>query len=287
MANLRQQSLPTPWRIIYPAFLTYRNNFPLFLKLAMQGAGCFFISNCLFVLGYTVAVLGFFAAVVTYFSKGNQPWHFSGITLIISLVILYLCSFVSAKNSLNKGLMGLAAYQILTGRSESLRVSFHQIRPRIWQFWLLEAFVNTAISIMARITDRLESGWIILGLILQFFVVVQYFVSDIIIAVENCNAISAIHRSHRFSKSYLLPMSAVLVVTWIILIPLYLLTLIPIIFVWQLEWQIPELALSRGASILHLLQALGVSILLFTLVQILVVPLWQLIKASLYRELKH
>jgi hypothetical protein len=286
MTNLRQQPLPTPWRIIYPAFLTYRNNFPLFLRLATQCAGCFFISNCLFGLGYVTAVLGFLTAAIAYVFKSNQAWHSSGITLIIALVILYLCSIVSAKNSLNKGLMGLVAYQILTGRSENLRVSLYQIKPRIWQFWLLEAFINTAISIMARITDRLESGWILLGLALQFFVTAQYFVSDIIIAVENCNVISAVHRSHRLSKYYLLPMSAVLVMTWIILIPLYLLTLIPIIFVWQSEWQVPESAISRGASILHLLQALGVSILLFTLVQILVIPLWQLVKASLYKELR-
>jgi hypothetical protein len=51
------------------------------------------------------------------------------------------------------------------------------------------------------------------------------------------------------------------------------------------EWQIPETALFVSSSVTHLLQALDVSAILLTAAQVLTIPLWQLVKASLYREL--
>jgi hypothetical protein len=287
MNHPRRQKLPAPWHIISPAISIYRNNFSLFLKLAIQCSGWFFISNLILFFGGAIVLVGFFTTFVAAYSSGiTQWWQSPGIMIIVTLVLLYLYIFAAAKGSLNKALMGLVAYQSLTGESESLQVNFRQLKHRMWRFWLLEISINSSISIMAQITDRLESGWIFLGIALQIFVATQYFVSDIILAVEHCNVFPAMQRSSKFSKSHLLPMSAVLIITWTILIPPYLLTFIPVIAVWQSEWQTPELAHFLGNPIWHLLQALGLSIFLFTIVQTLTIPLWQLTKASLYRELR-
>jgi hypothetical protein len=286
MNHSRRHTLPTPWHTMYQAIFIYRANFSLFFRIGLQATGWFLVANLVFFLGPLLLIAYPFVsiALLSRFSTG-PVWLVWLIFLGLLVGLPYLYVLTTAKGSLHKGFIGLVAYQMLTGQPESLPVNFRQIKPWMWRFWLLECSISAALGGIASLTNRLEGWWMLLGIAIQIFAAANFFIADIILAVERCNVSPALQKCQRLSKIDLLPISLVLIITASIVAPLYLLAFLPVIGVWMAEWQIPETALFAGKSVIHLLQALGVSAMLFTFVQVLTIPLWQLVKASLYREL--
>ncbi len=281
----KRQKLPTLWYIIYPAISAYNTNFSSLINLAIQYSIWVFIANLIFFLGSTIAIIGSFATFISYASGGGQIGQFLGIiVLIVVLTLLHLYNFASSKSEFRKMLISLTAYQSLTGKVKDSRVSQPRSKPSLLKLCKLDFGINILI-IMEAATEKTSTWPILLVIMLQIYTASQYFISDIVIIAEQCDKFAALQRSRNISKSHVLKISMISVITWLILIPFNLLAFTPIIIVWNSEWQALKLALLTWYPISHLLQASVLSILLFAMIQILIFPLWQLVKASLYREL--
>jgi hypothetical protein len=281
------QPLPKPWSIINQSILIYRTNFRLFLRLTLHSTAWFLVSNLLWVAGLGLFLVSPFALFIFFSqSSGMQLGHLLAIAILLLIAISGLSIFTSAKGYLYQALIGKVAYQILSGQPETVQVDVRDMRGRMWQFWYSAVSINSGVLLVNNITAKFEGGWMLLGITLQVLVAAQWFLSDLIIAVERCNVGTSLRRSRAQTKSYFLQVGFILVIIWLLIAPLYLLSFSPAIAVWQLEWQTPEATLSTGEPILHLIQALGFSLILFTLIQTFTIPLWQSTKASLYQAIK-
>ncbi len=286
MNNLRRHLLPAPWQTIQQAISIYRANFSLFFRIGLQATGWFLIANLVWFLGPLLLIAYPFAAIGLLSKLTAGPVWLVWLGFFGALIGLpYFSILANAKGSLYKGFISLVAYQMLTGQSESLPVNFRALKPWMWRFWLLECSISAAIGGIASLTNRLEGWWMLLGIAIQIFAVANFFIADIILAVERCNVSPALQACQSQSKGNLLSISFVLIITTSIVLPLYLLAFLPVISLWLGTWQIPETALFTGSLGINLPQALGLSAILFTFVQVLTIPFWQLVKASLYREL--
>ncbi|NJR52040.1 MAG: hypothetical protein HC780_23175 [Leptolyngbyaceae cyanobacterium CSU_1_3] len=283
----RHLALSTPWSILYQSVSLYRANFGLFFRLALYSNGWFLASNLAWFTALAILLASPFALLIFLAHvSGGQGWLVLAIAVVFVIAMFGLSIFTSAKGLLRQALIGQIAYHTLIGQPEPVQVIFRRMRPRMWQFWLVEAAINATLACVGGITGKFEGGWILLGIALQIFVLAQRFLADFIIAVESCNAGPALRRSQEQCNSLLLPISGMLAIVWLFIVPLYLLAFLPAIAVWQLEWQTPETALFTRDSVVHLIQAIGISIVLCTLFQTLTIPFWQSIKASLYQTLR-
>jgi hypothetical protein len=281
----KQQKPPTLWNIIYPTILAYNANFFSLTNLAVQYSTWLFITNLVFFLGCTIAIIGSFATFILYTSGGGQTGQFLGIiVLIVVLTLFHLYNFASSKSEFSKMLISLTAYQLLTGNVKGLQTSQPRSKPSLSKLCKLDFSIDTLI-IIAATAEELSVWPALLIIMLQIYNASQYFISDIIIIAENCDDFTALQRSRNISKSHSLKINMISGITWLTLIPFNLLAFTPAIIVWKIEWQTLKLSLLSWDPISHLLQASVLSILLFAMVQILTFPLWQLVKASLYREL--
>jgi hypothetical protein len=284
MNDARQDALPTPWHTIHQAIFIYRANFPMFFRTGLQATGWLLVANLVLFLGPLLLIAYLLGSAVLLPRLAAST---VGLLIFWGLLIGMPCLYIlaNAKGSLYRGFIGLVAYQMLTGQPESLPVIFRQIKPWMWRFWLLEICISISVALVAAFTSRLEGWWMLLGIALQILEAASFFISDIIMAVERCNVFAALVKGNRLSKTYRFPVICVLIITTLIVIPLDLLAFLPVIGVWLAEWQVPETALFAGNPVIHLLQALGISAILSTFVQVVTIPFWQLIKASLYRDL--
>ncbi len=299
MVNLLSQSILPPWRIIREASSIYRTNFPVFFRMALYSAAWFLAANVpwLFLVGVLFS-LYLFLASPTVFSAlfSHLPSGLLGHALIaaVILLIISLClsPFTSAKGLLRQAAIAQLAYQILSGSPEPLKANLRLLQPRLWQFWLVEFYINGVLTAVGHLTsslgERLLGEWVIWGLsiAIQIWLMAQWFLTNLVIAVEQRNAQSSLRLSREWAKPHMLTICCLLIGTGGLTLPLYLLAFSPTIAVWLAEQSTLAIAQLTPASLLHLLLALALSLILATLCHILTIPLWQSTKAVLYHHLK-
>lgn len=290
MLNLFNQSIPAPWSIIHQGITIYRANFPIFFKMSLYCNAWFLAANLpwlflvgmLFVLYIFLTSPAVFTALFSYLPSGMLG-HVLIATLVILIISLCLSPFTSAKGLLRQALIGQVAYQILVEQSETLQVNLHRLRPRLWQFWLAEVYINGVISAVEPMASRLGE-WVVFAL--NIWLMAQWFLANFVIAVEDCNVTKSLRISRDLSKPHMLNICCILIGTWVLTLPLYLLAFSPAIAVWLVEKQNLAPAQLNTESLFHLMLALGLSIILATLFHTLTIPLWQSIKAVLYYNLR-
>lgn len=283
MFNLLSQAISASWSIIRQAIAIYRANFPLFLKMALC-CNAWFLASYLpwlflvsVLLALSVASYVFLASPSVFAALFS---HLPSAVLIAAVVILMislcLSPFTSAKGLLRETLISQVAYQILIGQPETIRANLRHLRSRFWQFWLAEVYINGVLTAIGHLTSRLSEQlvlgeWLVLGLsiAINIWVIAQWFLVNLVIAIEDCNVRQALRISRERSKPHMLTICCTLFSTGVLTVPLYLLAFSPAIAVWLAEKQNFPLAL-------------GLSIILTVLSHTLAIPLWQSIKALLY-----
>jgi hypothetical protein len=280
---------PVPSKIIYQAIALYRGNFTLFFLLSLRSTLWAFISvaslaTIVVSLFLQEPIVGLLAQLSIKIPEYSQ---YSLIFIIISTVLsIALCIFASAQVQLKTALIGLLAYQSLTGQHKSLTPITEVIRMRFWHFWMAEIYIGIILGAVNRLIDRWISDPIwssLIELLTYTLITGQYFLTSMLISVDLDTARQAWKGSKKQFESYPIEICATLILTWLMTVPLYLLAFSPAIAVLMAEWSNFEGDLTQiFTSGFHLLQALGLSIVLATALHALVIPLWQSIKAVLY-----
>ncbi|MBD2512866.1 hypothetical protein H6G91_37795 [Nostoc muscorum FACHB-395] len=284
-----QRASLAPWSIIHQAMTLYRVNFIQYFRIALTSTIWFLVSNLLWFILVIAAVLFVYSFALITLVPQSQNFATSislPIAAILLIVMLDLGIFASAKGLSQQALIGLLAYQTLIGVSEMLVVNNQRIRHQFWQFWLADIYINCILYSLSIVTSKWGGWLILLSVLLRVWLEARWFLSNLVIAVEQCNVRQSLRISKQQSAPYIIQIGFILVTTWLLTMPLYLLGFSPAIAVWLAEWQHSEMSLLALNPLIHLLQGLGLSIIFATLLHTLTIPLWQSVKAVLYRELR-
>ncbi|MCW5315480.1 hypothetical protein GTQ43_17185 [Nostoc sp. KVJ3] len=284
-----QRASLAPWSIIHQAMTLYRVNFIQYFQIALASTIWFLVCNLLWFILVIAAVLFVYSFALITLVPQSQNFATSislPIAAILLIVMLALGIFASAKGLSQQALIGLLAYQTLIGVSEMLVVNNQRIRHQFWQFWLADIYINCILYSLSIVTSKWGGWLILLSILLRVWLEARWFLSNLVIAVEQCNVRQSLRISKQQSAPYIIQIGFILVATWLLTMPLYLLGFSPAIAVWLAEWQHSEMSLLALNPLIHLLQGLGLSIIFATLLHTLTIPLWQLVKAVLYRELR-
>ncbi|MEH2323707.1 MAG: hypothetical protein V7K32_09065 [Nostoc sp.] len=284
-----QRVILAPWSIIHQGMTLYRANFIQYFQIALASSIWFLVCNLLwFILLITALLLIYPFAFMTLVPQSQN--FASSISLpiagILLIIMLALGIFAWAKGLSQQSLIGLLAYQALIGQPEMLVVNTQRIRHQIWQFWLADIYINFILYSLSIVTSKWGGWLILLSILLRVWLEARWFLSNLLIAVEQCNIRQSLRISKQQSASYIIQIGFILVATWFLTMPLYILAFSPAIAVWLAEWQHSELSLLALNPLIHLLQGLGLSIIFAILLHTLTIPLWQSVKAVLYRELR-
>jgi hypothetical protein len=202
-------------------------------------------------------------------------------------------------------------YQDIIHEPESVPASLRKVEPRLWSFLgvailvaIIQFAVNYAISsvggvLMApflAISAAGAAAAVLAGILIvvlqlamlaaQIWIQARFWMYDIIIATEaDIEPTSSISRSWELTKGSAGRVLLVLLVAYLVMAPLYLLTLVPFIitvpFFVTANWENPDPTI--GFALLLAFLAFFVLVLLAA---ILSIPFWQAIKAVLYYDLR-
>lgn len=208
--------------------------------------------------------------------------------------------------------IGRLGFQEIIHQPETPKAALRKVEPRMWSFLgvailvtIIQLAINYAISAASSVlivplvaigsagtaAAGLSGILIVLAQILIFvaqtWIQARFLVYDMIIAMEpDTDATASISRSFELTKGSAIRVMFVLLITYLVVAPLYLLSLVPFLFT------IPFFTNSSGAGggdvalgIVAILASLAFLVLLFLAIA-LAVPFFQAIKAVVYYDLR-
>jgi hypothetical protein len=234
--------------------------------------------------------------------------------LIFSLIIIVgiiIWLYGIAKSLAHTALISKLAFGHLTNQPEAISEARQSIVSRMWMFlWvqillnlfllivniglslgqtLLAGIVSLALSESSVIGGLLVFAINIAFLIIYLWVYSHFFIPEVPLAIErNMNSGEALSRSWNLATGSIWRIQGIIIVTTLVTLPIYALSALPMIFAFiqvvganlqgNLEQEITQMPVSISLSIIA-------TIVLFGIVNIFVVPLWQSIKAVIYYDL--
>lgn len=282
---------PVPSKIIYQAISLYRGNFIQFFSLSLRSAVWAFVSVTSFLI--IIVCLFLQAPVFEFLAQLSiqipEEARYAAVWIVSIFLTLVLFVFASAQVHLKTALIGRLAYQCLIQEPESLAPISDLVKMRFWHFWMAEIYIGIIFAAVNRginkwIPDPIWS--MLIETLASTFIAGQYFLTSMLISVDLYTARQAWKNSEKQFGAYPIEISAILILTWLMTMPLYLLAFSPVITIAISEWNSSSEAgglAQMFASATHIVQALALSSVLATVLHALVVPLWQSIKAVLYQ----
>ena len=279
-----------PWTIIHQAISIYRSNFRQFFTLSLYATTWFIIANLTWFL-FIAAIISiplFGLIILTYVPQSlsglnNVSILFGAVVSVLALLALSIYS--SAQGLLQEAIIGNMAYQYIIGQPILIKTAFQQNRRYLWQFWLAQFFINIPLYAIELLSNSTGILIVILGILLSIWIAGKSFLANIFITVNGCTVREALRMSKQQSKPHMLQIFLILLSTSVLAIPLGLLGFSPAIFVWFSEWQNQTDSMPNFEPISHLIQSLGLSIILITMLGSLIAPLLQSIKAVIYTQI--
>ena len=273
--------------VINAAVSVYKSNFRDFFSLALRS------------VGWTVlAIIGIIPVSIVAAIIQN-----TGITVLAGVVWLGWLMFCLAKSLTSRGIVARMAYQQLINQPESLSSASGQLANSHWKFlglFLLLAIFMGGVSILAslalgagvgvgiavamnvqNILGYLISGVFFIAGTVAFIWILMYFyaswfVAELPLAVERCSGgLDALGRSRQLSTSFSARILMVILVAFLITIPLNFMTSIPAIA-----------TINQPATSAIYLIAQGVNLVLSLLLELFLMPFWQVIKSVVYFDLR-
>ncbi|NEP17597.1 MAG: hypothetical protein F6J97_11935 [Leptolyngbya sp. SIO4C1] len=243
--------------------------------------------------------------------------HFKAYTGLSAKALLwYLVPIYGwAKAITIAGQIGRLGFRELIHQPEPLPTAYAQVQPRLWAFLgvtilvtLIQIVVNFAASIVgtlllfpimllpsivgevgAALSSLLSVAMQILLLLVQLWFQARFMLYDLAIAVEtDSEAVSSIGRSWRLTQGSAFRVQGVLLLSYLIMAPIYILTSIPLMFTFPLLARLsvgaPETEIASLAALVAL--AFLIFFILLLVAGIFTMPFYQSIKAVLYYDLR-
>ncbi len=242
-----------------------------------------------------------------------------GVLLILPGIPLWI--FCAAKRIYNATLISRNAYMHLANQPEPMSQTMQSVRQKMWPFWLARVLVglilyipNMGASLLQQIVG-LGAGSdnqavAIISLLLVFAVVVlswgvqawlaaRLLIPEVALAIEtDLKTAKSISRSWMLTNGNSLRIVLILLVAFLVTVPLYSLAVIPAIVIGALlipgsAWQalassgpgpLPQAAVS---AFIALAIGFAIYLLLLQVIELLVIPFWQSIKAVVYYDLRN
>jgi hypothetical protein len=234
------------------------------------------------------------------------------ISVLVFLVSLVVWIYGIAKSLANTALISRLAFRHLTNQPETISDARQNVMPRTWTFLGMQLtvifilfIINFGLSIAQ--TTLIGIGLLVIpessilaaiytvainlvSFIVYLWFYSHFFIPEVPLAIEkNISTGGTISRSCNLATGSVWRIQGIIIVTTLITIPLYILAALPLILTFA---QLIGGLLIGNTDFISLLPmflsggvSLIVTILLFGLVNIFVVPLWQSIKAVIYYDL--
>ncbi|MEX0269501.1 hypothetical protein AB3R30_10175 [Leptolyngbyaceae cyanobacterium UHCC 1019] len=293
--------------IVSSSFQLYREKFNEYLPIALAAVGWSLLPIlALIVLGLIVAVI---------MGASQQPTAGAGIGVLGFVAIIVLAVFSSAKSLANSALITRLAFGELTNEPEALTEARRFTNSRKWSFFATQIWVGLiaaglvlgmylvaavfGVALFAAFggfSGSPNSGLIVIGVLLSllimlvvvtafFWLSARLFGAEVPLAVEpQILPLQSVKRFWSLTKGNIWRVSLVLLITFAITLPLYLIaqfiSIIPQGLVLGLIRDNPN-ALAIGNALSSLISyAIGL------LLSVVILPLWQVIKAAVYYDLR-
>ncbi len=234
----------------------------------------------------------------------------NGIIALVSIIGLVFSIYGIAKSLANTALISRLAFGYLNNQPEAVSEARKNILPRMWRFlfvailiFFIFVFFNIGLILAISILNAIVSAvlqsvgilmfvWgmvVFLGYIIaNLWLFTRLFIPEVSLAIEgNINSSRAISRSWELTKGSVLRIQGIILVTILVTIPLYFLAFSPMAFAFSQEFG--GILAGNVSQVVQFFVTSTISIvgtyLLFGVVNIFVVPLWQSIKAVIYYDL--
>jgi hypothetical protein len=273
--------------VINAAVSLYKSNFRDFFSLSLRSVGWM-----------VLAIVGLIPVILVAFAVNNV-----GVTVLAVVAWLGLFIFCLAKSMTSRGVVTRMAYQQLINQPESLLSASSELANSHWKFlslvlwlWLflmlvfilsyLALALGVGIGVAVAINIPNAIGYILTAIfclagIAAFFWIFLYFysswfVAELPIAVERCaGGLDAIGRSRQLSSPFSSRILMIILVAFLIVIPLNIITSIP---AFASIGQPPTSAVYIISQIVNLVLSI--------LLELFLMPFWQVIKSVVYFDLR-
>lgn len=291
--------------VVSAGFRLYRSNLKSYLSIAFIAALWPLAGLMGLGLGLTIPA----ALVVT---GGGALGGLVGVATVLGS--LAFMAFCAAKSGMNTAVIARLAFAELTNQPESVATARHHLRPHLWQFlkvqaWLVLALLATqlvtatvqamvvgivvAVVQVGSIVSLLSLGLSLAGTAVYYWVLARLFLPDIALAMEapDVEALSALGRSWKLSQGSAFRVSLVILVASLVSIPFFILAIVPLGIAALTV--MPALVNGGGGEVLgpaliaRLVPGLVVSLVLFVVANLSLMSFWQAIKAVIYYDLRN
>jgi hypothetical protein len=273
--------------VINAAVSLYKSNFPDFFALALRSVGWM-----------VLAIAGLVPVVAVAIAASNV-----GVTVLAIVAWLGLLIFCLAKSMTSRGVVARMAYQQLINQPESLSSASGELANSHWKFlslvlWLL--LFMTGVSILAYMALAALAGLGILaatqlpnaigyilaailvmaGIVAFFWILMRFysswFVAELPIAVERCaGGLDAIGRSRQLSAPFLSRVLVIILVAFLVVFPLSMIASVP-----------GFAGIGQPPTSAVYLISQGINLFLSLLLELFLMPFWQVIKSVVYFDLR-
>jgi hypothetical protein len=296
--SLRSSDPLTIGNVVSAGFRLYRDRLGSYFGIAFISVLWAFVPLLVFV--------GAFGTIATAM-EGNTS------TIVLGVLVgIIIWVYGIAKSLANTALISRLAFRHLSDRPEAVSEARRFVMPRMWSFlWmqilvgLLLFVINIGLSIAQSLVNLAVSTVVqeFISLIINFIINIvffviylwlysHFFIPEVILAIEeNTSSTGAISRSWNLASGSVWRIQGIVIITTLITLPLYIIAALPILFALISavggmagmetvdSTSILQTVFTAGASVI-------VSIVLFGLINIFVIPLWQSIKAVIYYDLR-
>ncbi len=295
-------------KVLSAALRLYRDNHKAYLKIAFQAAlwsllplFSLLIIIALFVILFTIASLN---------NLSSLNWGLLGILLLVIPGWIVFVVYCSSKYLVNAALLSRLAFSQLINKPETIQEGRKNIQ-KLWQFLGLQFIVNLILSFFSLAlsifqglifefpASKIEGGASnllrLMGNFCYFlgyvWIYARFFIPEVSLGIEQeLDPVKAISRSWKLSQGFSWHILLIITVTFLMTIPVYLLSSIPLIMLLvfispflQESTFSPAILIGFWTSIAG---AIVSTILIFSFLNIAALPLWQSIKGIIYYDLR-
>jgi hypothetical protein len=281
--------------IVNAAFVLYRSHLKQYLGITLRAT-----------LWTLLGVIAISIPIVLLLSAQTQTSGLVPLFVLLIPVGLVIAVFASARSLMNLALISRLAYGELVQQPETIQAGRRELLPRTWRFLIAQVFIallliviNLGLTIVqgtfglaigstlgqaSAISTVLILLVNLVTLAIYLWFTARWSIPELPIAVENVSSAEAVNRSWTLTKENVIRILTVLFVGWLVTIPPLALCFIP--FFSTLVAVAPRLSVQDTTATISLLIALVVSVLLFLVMNVFILPFWQALKAVIYYDLR-
>jgi hypothetical protein len=290
--------------VVTTGTILYRSNFKRYLQVSLRATAW------LFALGIAALV---FVVIGALLFGATKSWL---VFIPVSLGWIGVTLYLLAKYATDRAVICRLAYQELIDAPETVAVATRELLPRTWGFLRLSLLLGLymflialggnialllALVIIGAIFGSILQGnlgtfaYIIIGilgiglgilliaLVLRFYA--YWFVSELPLAIESTNTSSlasfGLRRSRQLSSTAVRQVILIITVAFLITIPLNTISSLPSLIGQTMALSTTQSVMAAGSFLVF------IGFILNIVVELFVMPFWQIIKAIVYFDLRN